>query len=66
MTSRANDPTLEALRVKIRVLLNNYQDELVDRKLPDYATYTEAYGIITGLALAERELLELDEKLNHD
>jgi len=66
MTNKVNDPTLEMLRAKIRELMNQHQDVMIDRKLPDYPAYCEAYGIITGLALAERELLGLDERLNHD
>lgn len=52
----------EALRARIREYLNNYADEISGGGCLDYATYRENVGVIRGLALAERELLDLVEK----
>ena len=59
----ANDPSLELLREKIRVLLNNYADDIATGACKNFPEYTRLAGVIQGLAQAERELLDLDKDL---
>lgn len=62
----ANDPVLEALRKKLREQMNAYTDHMATGNCADYAAYTREAGIIFGLAMAERELLDLDERQGGD
>ena len=49
----------EALRNKLREDMNNYTDDLATGLCADFASYKELVGVIRGLALAERHLLDL-------
>jgi hypothetical protein len=51
------------LREQIRNDLNNYADDLAGGVCQDFAQYQKLCGIIQGLALAERYLLDLAEKV---
>jgi hypothetical protein len=51
------------LREQIRTDLNNYADDLAGGVCQDFAQYQKLCGIIQGLALAERYLLDLAEKV---
>jgi len=51
------------LREQIRTDMNNYADDLAGGVCQDFAQYQKLCGIIQGLALAERYLLDLAEKV---
>jgi len=51
------------LREQIRNDLNNYADDLAGGVCQDFAQYQKLCGIIQGLALAERYLIDLAEKV---
>ena len=53
------------LRDKIRTDMNNYADDLAGGVCRSYDEYQKLCGIIQGLALAERHLLDLAEKLEN-
>lgn len=57
------DATLFAsvLREKIRKIMNNRADDMIGGQCRDFAAYTKLCGVIEGLAIAERELLDLVE-----
>lgn len=57
---------IDVLRKKIRDDMNNYCDDLAGGACADYAAYTKLCGVIQGLALAERHLLDLAEKALKD
>jgi len=59
--TQAKDQTLEHLRGKLREHMNTYADNISTNKCTDWAEYQNQCGIIEGLALAERELLDIDE-----
>lgn len=59
----AADSVLETLREKIRDEMNAYTDNMASGGCKSYPDYTHQTGIITGLAVAERLLLDLDELL---
>ena len=54
------------LREKIREDMNNYADNVATGGCVDYGAYKELCGVIRGLAMAERHLLDLAEKLEKD
>ena len=51
------------LRDKIRTDMNNYADDLAGGACRSFDEYQKLCGIISGLALAERYLLDLLEKV---
>lgn len=56
------------LREKIRTDMNNYADDLAGGACRSFEDYQKLCGIISGLALAERYLLDLLQKVeeSHD
>ena len=59
----ANDQSLESLRVSLREQMNSLADHISTGGCQNFEEYKESCGEITGLAWAERELLDLDERL---
>jgi hypothetical protein len=57
--SRENFP--DALRVKIRDRMNHHSDVISGGGCKDFGEYRYLTGIIAGLALVERDLLDLLE-----
>ena len=57
------DNTLSYLRQQLRRLMNETSDHLGTGACKDYSEYARCCGVIEGLALAERELLDLQERL---
>ncbi len=53
---------LMVLKDKLRELMNDRADHLATGSCKDFAEYKHIAGVIEGLALAERELLDLHEK----
>ncbi len=51
------------LREKIRTDMNNYADDLSGGACRSFDEYQELCGVIQGLAIAERHLLDLAEKV---
>ncbi len=51
------------LREKIRTDMNNYADDLAGGQCRTFDEYQKLCGVIQGLALAERHLLDLAEKV---
>ena len=63
----SDDSVLEYLRKKIRDMMNEHADFVATGAAQDWAEYRQHVGIIEGLAKAERELLDLEERLRqHD
>jgi hypothetical protein len=57
------DNTLGYLRVQLRRMMNETSDHLSAGACKDFAEYARCCGVVEGLALAERELLDLEERL---
>ena len=53
---------LDRLRRRLRDLLNDYADTVAGGGAQDFAEYKKLCGVIAGLALAERELLDIRQK----
>jgi len=51
------------LREKIRTDMNNYTDDMAGGACRSFEEYQKLCGVIQGLALAERYLLDLLEKV---
>ena len=56
----------EALRNKLRSDMNNLTDDIATGQCTSYEAYKELCGVIRGLALAERHLLDLAQTLEED
>ena len=53
------------LREKIRNDMNNYADDLAGGVCRSFDEYQKLCGVIQGLAIAERHLLDLAEKVEN-
>jgi hypothetical protein len=51
------------LRDKIRTDMNNYADDLAGGQCRSFDEYQKLCGVIQGLAIAERHLIDLAEKV---
>ena len=60
----SEESALEYLRKKIRAIMNEHADVVATGSVADWAEYRQQVGIIEGLAKAERELLDLEERLS--
>ncbi|MHC4882947.1 MAG: hypothetical protein ACYTCV_10165 [Planctomycetota bacterium] len=63
MSEKAKDPTMRLLQDKLREQMNNHADDVAVGSCQTFEEYKFITGTIQGLAMAERELLDLDEKL---
>lgn len=50
-------------RERLRIILNDTADNVAGGSAQDFASYRHMCGVIEGLALAERELLDLIERM---
>lgn len=57
------DSNLDFLRSKIREIMNEHADYVATGSALDWADYRHKVGVIEGLAKAERELLDLADRL---
>ena len=55
------DSFASVLRDKIRKDMNDYTDDMANGVCMDFAAYQKLCGVIQGLALAERHLIDLVE-----
>ena len=60
------DTTLKILRDKIRVIMNETADHVSGGSCRTMEEYSKCVGIMEGLALAERELLDLDKRIDEN
>lgn len=54
---------LEALRKRLREDMNNFTDDIATGQCASYESYKELCGVIRGLAVAERHLLDLAQNI---
>jgi len=57
------DSFATVLRDKLRTDMNNYADDIATGQCSDFAGYKYLCGVVQGLAIAERHLLDLVEKM---
>jgi len=53
----------EHLKLKLRSMMNEHADHIATGACKDFSEYQKMIGIIEGIALAERELLDYVEKV---
>ena len=53
----------EAYRDSLRKVMNERADDIATGSAQDYADYKYRVGVIEGLALAEREFLDIMERI---
>ncbi len=53
---------LDRLRRRLRDMMNDYADTVAGGSAQDFAEYKRLCGVIEGLALAERELLDVAQR----
>ena len=56
----------EFLKKRLREVMNDHADHISTGSCKDFADYQKMVGIIEGLALAEREVLDWVEKFMKD
>lgn len=54
---------VEILRKHIRDDMNNYADDVAGGACADFAAYQKLCGVIQGLAIAERHLIDLAKRV---
>jgi hypothetical protein len=59
------DEFARVLREQIRNDMNNYADDLAGGQCRSFDEYQKLCGVIQGLAVAERYLLDLAEKVKN-
>lgn len=57
---------LHAIRKKIREKLNEIADELALGAAKDYSEYKYLTGVVSGLAMIERDVLDMIERTEQD
>lgn len=54
------------IQQKIREDMNNYADDIATGACQDFSAYKQLCGLIQGLAIAERHILDLVRKVESD
>jgi len=57
------DQFARVLRDKLRTDMNNYADDMAGGSCRSFEEYQKLCGLISGLALAERYLLDLQKEM---
>ena len=63
MSLDSQSPELDAVNRKLRELMNEYADALATGSAHSFDEYQHSVGIIQGLALAERIVLDIISKV---
>jgi len=65
MANASYENSFDYLRKVLRNKMNETADNISTGGAVDFPEYKQMCGVIEGLATAERELLDLQEKLEH-
>ena len=63
MSDAVPNNVFEFLRKRIREEMNEISDHISGGACSDFSEYSKCCGVIQGLAVAERELLDLNQKM---
>ena len=66
MQTASHQNLAEYLRKSLRDQMNEMADHISGGGCSDYADYKRCCGVIHGLAMAERELLDLTKQIDDD
>ncbi len=56
---------LKVLKDNIRVMMNDVSDHISTGSCKNYDEYSKCCGIIEGLAMAEREILDINQRIEN-
>ena len=59
------DDFARVLREQVRTDMNNYADDVAGGSCRSFEDYQKLCGVIQGLAIAERYIIDLAEKVNN-
>ena len=65
MSDVFSNNALKVLKDNIRVMMNDVSDHISTGSCKNYDEYSKCCGIIEGLAMAEREILDLNQKIEN-
>ena len=57
---------LDVIKQKIRNKMNELADDIALGSAKDFAEYRYLTGVISGLALVERDVIDLEERQNRE
>jgi|TARA_S200002703_G_scaffold150077_1_gene148178 hypothetical protein len=60
------DNVFDYLKQELRVKMNEYADHISGGACKDYSDYAKLCGVIEGLAIAEREILDLKARFESE
>jgi hypothetical protein len=66
MSEKATNNLLSALQVEYRNEMNEVSDHMSSGGCNSFEDYQRCVGVITGLAYAERALLDLNDRIDRD
>lgn len=66
MSDHLSENVLEVLNQKIRTIMNEPADHVSGGGCRTFEEYSKCCGIIEGLAIAERELLDLNKHIENN
>ena len=64
--AQINDLGLDTLRSRIRERIKEASDDIATGQCKDFPAYQHKAGVIWGLGVAERELLDLANEMDKD
>ena len=65
MSEVFSNNALQVLRENIRTMMNDVSDHISTGSCKTFDEYSKCCGIIEGLAMAEREILDLNQKIEN-
>lgn len=66
MSEIFSNNALRVLRENIRIIMNERADHISTGGCNNFDEYSKCCGVIEGLAIAERELLDLNKQIEED
>ena len=66
MSEIFSNNALRVLRENIRIIMNERADHISTGGCSNFDEYSKCCGVIEGLAIAERELLDLNKHIEED
>lgn len=66
MSEIFSNNALRVLKEKIRIIMNERADHISTGGCHNFDEYSRCCGVIEGLAIAERELLDLNKQIEED
>ena len=65
MSEAFSNNALKVLRENIRTMMNDVSDHISTGSCKTFDEYSKCCGIIEGLAMAEREILDINQRIEN-